>query len=388
MGKMPKQCLEGVTPDDRAKRRKELGSLKSLTVQPITRARYDKARSSFYEWLRKENLVLPTSSYQLDLVLSDYLEALWASGKGRTDGSNILAAIQDAEPNLKGKLKLSWRLMKAWVTHEVPNRAPPLSLDGLYLLVGYSLFKGWDLFALSLLLGFHALLRTGELLGIKAKHVSVASAKGPAVISLGLTKAGKRQGAAESVTVHAEDVCRRLYAWKQICKGEASLTGAAHSWRKRFADVLAAVGLDQFDFRPYSLRRGGATHYFQLHGRFDSLLVLGRWQSAATARIYLNEGMSVLTEMTLPWNRFTRNLRSQYLTSLTKPLAKLELTKQTSQYRGRWKKGKKGEHNGVCSLKNWVKISSYLWVWPGTGVAQPYTLGKARLGFGRVSLWV
>ena len=59
-----------------------------------------------------------------------------------------------------------------------------------------------------------------------------------------------------------------------------------------------------FGCRPYSLRRGGATHYFQLHGRFDSLLVLGRWQAASTARIYLNEGLAVLAELSLPWNPF------------------------------------------------------------------------------------
>lgn len=38
---MPKRHLEGATAAERAKKRKQLGSLKSLTVQPITRARYE-----------------------------------------------------------------------------------------------------------------------------------------------------------------------------------------------------------------------------------------------------------------------------------------------------------------------------------------------------------
>eukprot|EP00435_Cladocopium_sp_Y103_P016211 s3739_g4.t1 len=202
-------------------------------------------------------------------------KALWADGKGRSCGSNILASLQDAQPHLKGKLKMSWRLMKTWVTHEIPNRAPPLPIDALHLMVGYSLFKEQAVFALSLLVGFHALLRTGELVSLKARHVSIARAKGPAVLSLGLTKSGKRQGAAESVTINAEDVCRRLFQWKKAVSPEALLTGPAHSWRKQFSDTIRATRLDTFDFRPYSLRRGGATYYFQLHGRFDSLLVLG-----------------------------------------------------------------------------------------------------------------
>lgn len=337
---MPKRHLEGSTPEARAKIRKQLGTLKELTVQPVTRARYSQAREAFYKWLKEEDIFLPHSAYQLDLVVSDYVEALWAQGKERTEGSNTLAGLQDLQPHLKGKLKMSWRLMKTGVTHEVPNRAPPLPLDCLYIMTGYCLFKKWDLFALSLLLGFHGLLRTGELLSLKAKHVTVTKPKGPAVISLGLTKSGKRQGAPESVTIHAEDVCRRLHQWKQTAAAESLLTGPSHQWRKRFNEILTAVELDNFDFRPYSLRRGGATHFFQKQGRFDALLILGRWNAAATARLYINSGLAVLAEITLKWNPFTRNLRSQYLNCLTQPLPKLEHTKQPSQRRGRWKRSK------------------------------------------------
>ena len=338
---MPKRHLEAATEGERAIQRRKLGSLKSLTVQPVTRARYQQSREMFYEWLRAENLLLPHSPFQLDMVVSDYLEFLWAQGKGRTTGSNLLASLQDAQPHLKGKLKSSWRLMKTWVTHKIPNRTPPLSLDVLHLLVGYALFKEQPLFALSLLLAFHGLLRTGELLSVQAKDVSISKAKGPAVISLGLTKAGKRQGAAESVTLHSEDVCRRLHQWVKQAPGNTFLCGQPHQWRKQFSFILEALKLDQFQYRPYSLRRGGATHYFQTYGSFDKLLVLGRWQAASTARIYVNEGLSVLTSLKIPWNPFLRNLRSQYMRCLTQPLAKLVSTKKPSQKRGKWKRSSK-----------------------------------------------
>ena len=90
---MVKRVLEGQGATERAQKRKQLGTLRS------------------------ENLFLPHAAKQLDLIVSDYLEFLWAQGKGRTEGSNILAGLQDAQPHLKG------------ITHEVPNRAPPLSLD-------------------------------------------------------------------------------------------------------------------------------------------------------------------------------------------------------------------------------------------------------------------
>ena len=105
---------------------------------------------------------MPTSAKQLDLVVSEYLEYLWAKGDGRTEGSNVLAALQDNQPHLKGKLLQGWRLMKAWVVNDIPNRAPPLSLECLEIMVGYSLFKQRPQFALSLLVGFFGLLRTGK----------------------------------------------------------------------------------------------------------------------------------------------------------------------------------------------------------------------------------
>lgn len=216
---MPKRHLEGNTQESRAKIRKEMGTLKSLTVQPVTRARYEDALKKFFNYLHKENLALPQRALQVDLIVADYLEVLWADGTGRSLASNTLAALQDSQPHLKGKLSQSWRLLKTWSTHEVPNRAPPLPLDVLYAMVGYALFKHQPHMALTLLLGFHGLLRTGEILSITPQHITITKPKGPAVISLGWTKSGKRHGAAESVTIHAEDVCRRLYQWVQHARG-------------------------------------------------------------------------------------------------------------------------------------------------------------------------
>ena len=67
-----------------------------------------------------------------------------------------------------------------------------------------------------------------------------------------------------------------------------------------FSRCLEAVGLAELSFRPYSLRRGGATRWFSKHGSLDRVIVLGRWQAQRTARIYINEGLGVLAEMAVP----------------------------------------------------------------------------------------
>eukprot|EP00438_Fugacium_kawagutii_P029122 Skav233719 [mRNA] locus=scaffold2120:365768:377109:+ [translate_table: standard] len=244
--------------------------------------------------LKDHNLVLPPRYAQLDGILSDYLEHLWAEGLGRTVASNVLAAIQDSQPQAKGHLSESWRLLRTWSIHEVPNRAPPLPLEVVHALCGYGLFKEQPHMTLSILVAFYGLLQTGEVLSLQAKHVTVNGPKGPAVISLGLTKGGKRQGAAESVTIYAEDVCRRLHQWVNTTPSHSFLAGPSHVWRRTFSQYLSALGFSAWDFRPYSLRRGGATDVFKKQPQLDKLLILGRWQSARTARLYLNEGMAAI----------------------------------------------------------------------------------------------
>lgn len=250
MGRKVKPHVEGRSKDDRKKVRKELGPLKGLTVQPKTRERYSKALEKFFNYLKDHNLSLPRQRAQLDSLVSDYLEFIWSAGEGRSLASDTMAALQDRDPGVKGYLNGSWRLLKTWIANEIPNRAPPLTLEAVQTLVGYSLFKGQHLFALSLLVGFYAMLRTGELLGIRNKDISQLNSSSVAVISLGLTKGGKRAGAAESVTVTEKDTLRRLWQWKQAASPNAPLCPAPHRWRKMFNDHVSALELEEHQYRP------------------------------------------------------------------------------------------------------------------------------------------
>ena len=167
-------------------------------------------------------------------------------------------------------------------------------------MVGWSFFHGHFGFGVSLLVGFYGMLRTGELTTLRSSHVFMKTATAPAVLSLGLTKSGKRVGASESVTLTVAVALRWLWVWKQSVKPQALFVPSASAWRRLFSECLKALQLTLFEFRPYSLRRGGATWWFTKHGSFDKLMVAGRWQAAKTARIYLNHGMAVLADMRLP----------------------------------------------------------------------------------------
>ena len=233
MGKGQKR-LEGKSQEQRKQVRKQMGSLKSLTIQPKTRVRYERAKDKFYAFLDKNDLSLPKKKHLLDDILCEYLEYLWASGEGRGLASDTLASLQDASPGLRGSIPGAWRLLKTWHTHEIPNRAPPLPIKVLEALVGFFVFHKKPAMALSLLVGFYAMLRTGEVLSIRNKDVTVDVKQGNAVISLGLTKGGKRTGASESVTIQVLEVVKRLAQWKKATSAASFLTPTPYVWRKEF----------------------------------------------------------------------------------------------------------------------------------------------------------
>ena len=195
-----------------------MGSLRSLTVQPATKKRYSAAVDKFLTFLSGEKLSLPRQRHLLDAITAEYLEYLWRTGEGRALASDTIAGLQDLQPGIKGNLPTTWRLLKVWHTQEIPNRAPPMPEKVLHAMVGYCLFHNNGLYALSLLIAFYGMMRTGEVIGLRRTQLEVERVGGPAVVSLGLTKSGKRQGASESITLTVFDVVRRLLQWKQSSK--------------------------------------------------------------------------------------------------------------------------------------------------------------------------
>ena len=342
MGKKGAKVVEARTKEERKKVRKKLGTLKSLTVQPRTKARYEDALQKFFDFLAREGLSLPKKKGALDDLVGDYLEYLWSEGEGRSSGSNILAALQDFDPKLRGQLPSSWRLMKTWTTQEVPNRAPPLPEKVVTAMAGWAFFNEHFSFGLSLLVAFYTLLRTGELLSLQAWNIHMTSENEPAVISLGLTKSGKRQGAAESVTLTELKVLKLLWFWKNRVSPETFLTAKPHVWRDMFSTCLSDLKLQAWGFRPYSLRRGGATFWFVKLGSLDRILIMGRWTAVKTAKIYINSGLALLADL-----QITPALLKPFhlvFTNYLKGQPQLEPALQ--------KKGRSGGRGKKCGRKN------------------------------------
>ena len=91
-----------------------------------------------------------------------------------------------------------------------------------------------------------------------------------------------------------------LQHWKTLASPTTPLAKNPAHWRGLFVQAITALGLADWGFRPYSLRRGGATWWFARHHSLDRILLQGRWSAPKTAKIYFNEGLAVMAEMRLP----------------------------------------------------------------------------------------
>ena len=129
-------------------------------------------------------------------------------------------------------------------------------------LAGYEWHLGNYDMAVVLLVAFHCLLRTGKFLSLTANDVSLGPVS--AVISLKGTKTGVRNNSDEVVSV----TCPLVLEFLRFLV------------RCRFRELCNLLGVAEHNFRPYSLRRGGATAYFQATHSMEAALFRGRWGSS------------------------------------------------------------------------------------------------------------
>ena len=312
----------------------------------------------------------------------EYVEHLWFSGEGRGLAADTLASLQDYDAKLRGHLPGAWRLVKTWVTHGLPNRAPPVPELVLQSRVGWSLYNGHFAFATSLLLCFYGILRTGELLDVNHNRKEISAKLRTAVVSLKLTKAGKRAGVQESVSVSHDTAFRYVQQWMQLSSSHQKLCPSPAQWRKLFKTCVENLKLESLELRPYSLRRGGATWWFCQHGNLDRVMILGRWQAQKTARMYLNESRAILAEMHLgplektlaPYRCFFQNASPRNFQTL-EPLP----SNRQSSKRGLEGRGRRNQTSKKPAKKERKTIAGVPW-----GPARVW--GVARLaGGGRLS---
>ena len=278
--------------------RRRIGRLQDSRIQAKTLRRYLLAVGYFYYWASLEYGFVGDTWDSLDDQIVGWIEALWQEGDSRSIAADTLSGIQHLL-NRKRVLTGGWRMLRAWERREIPARAPPLPAMVLVAMAGFAKACGRNDIAILLLLGFHTMLRTCELLTLTGDKIAL-NADNVGVLGLEWTKMGQRRGVSEYVTIDDAEIGRRLAQYlRNKPRGVPLLLGSSADFRKMFNDSLAALKLEHAGYRPYSLRRGGASFDFVTFGDLQRTMARGRWMSVRVARIYIVDGWQLLNSLSL-----------------------------------------------------------------------------------------
>ncbi len=254
---------------------------------------------------------------RMDELICDWIEDLFATGEPLNTVADALSGLHYFLPVTRRKLLSSWKLFGVWRKYEVPSRAPPLTADLVLAMASWAIQQDDFAFGALLLIGFHCFLRTGELLQLRTCDILVNAQTG--IVCLQASKGGLRFNTKESVTI--EDpvvlaVAAELVLLQRQQNKQPIWFGTGSQFRSKFAHVCKVFQVEHLNFRPYSLRRGGATAFFLRTGLMERTLVRGRWASSSVARLYICDGLSQLPN--LRGSPFTKKLIRQYLPLLSR----------------------------------------------------------------------
>ena len=140
----------------------------------------------------------------LDPTCEDWVELQWSQGATLGSIGDALCGLQFYWPEVKGKLRGTWRLYKNWRRLEVPTRAPPISALIVQAFIGYLMRQEHYTGAFLIALGFHAYMRTGELLNLQFKDLQLGSKTGICTVRGG--KSGLRNNIDEAIAIYDRSV--------------------------------------------------------------------------------------------------------------------------------------------------------------------------------------
>lgn len=290
----PKTIFGRASKQQRRQRRKHI-DLEEASLSTQTRSRYYLALRLLLPILKKVDKI-----GELDERICGWIHRMWRSGEPLLTVGDALSALHFFQPYTKRQIPHSWKLFATWRRVEVPARAPQLTQQLVRSLAAYELSLDNIEMATCLILAFHALLRTGELLQATCADCVIKGDAG--IIRLASTKTSKRFAADDALAL-TDPICIMLLQSLITIRKTQRLThlplwnGTPQAFRTRFNRLCQIFGLQAFGFRPYSLRRGGATALFQRSGSMEQTLLRGRWQNSRVARIYITDGLSYIPRL-------------------------------------------------------------------------------------------
>ena len=130
--------------------------LSIVGLQTITLRRYRKALSRFFDFLSRFSLRLQRNSFQLDLILSEYIHHLYNTDQSETAAADTISAPARLFPRCRRAIPTSWSFLNNWRKTISRSRALPCSASLCRALATIALLKSDVAYALALLIVYSA----------------------------------------------------------------------------------------------------------------------------------------------------------------------------------------------------------------------------------------
>ena len=269
-----------------------------MGLQHRTLRAYRLALDSFLKFIKKRDISQFRFS-RLDGLLAEFINHSFQEGEPMAYSGHLLSAIKRFHPEFRLHLPVSSQYYKNWARSYTPARATPASWELVEAMISVALDSRQLAMGLMLGLGFHCLLRTSEMLELTPQHLMVH--RGSRAMSVILPRAKTSQGNPQVLQVDDPQLIALVLQLKSIVSASRGLFPmwgfGAHAFRSSFQRILATLGFPAAPYQPYSLRRGGATWYYQATLSLDRTVQRGRWACARTAKLYIDEGTMQLAHL-------------------------------------------------------------------------------------------
>ena len=292
----------------RAVGRAESVLIATRAVRKETVSGREKLLEDFRLWLLQEHHTelstlltqKPPDAEEVCRFLVLFGQEMFYAGRSYAKFSETINAISAARPILRRQLAGAWDLAFAWLADEPHQHHPALPLPILLASLTVSILWGWPRVAGVLGLTWAGICRIGEvLLATRADLVLPSDISPGSRFLLLRIKDPKTRGRCarhQASRVDYEDIVTLVSAvFRDLPRDHHLWHLSASTLRKRFSAIIGALGLpttkvgEQRPFDLGSLRPGGATHLLYLCEDAELVRRRGRWVSAKTCEIYLQE---------------------------------------------------------------------------------------------------
>ncbi|CAE7454060.1 SUF4 [Symbiodinium sp. CCMP2592] len=249
-----------------------------------------------------------SSGLLLGTALVGYGKAVFYSGGPKYVFSETLNAVVDRFKHFRPSFGAAWSILTRWEEEEPIERSMVMPEAVFRAAVAVALLWQWPHFAAALLLGFHGLLRPGELLSLRRKDLILPRDLLTAVPLAYVTILGsKTRRFLQRQHAKISDICtvKFLDALFGHLPGIVPLFGCSPAvFRRRWDLLFSRLGVptaeDAKGITPKSLRGSGATWLYQMTEDVGRIQWRGRWQQRRTLEHYLQEvaGQLLLAELT------------------------------------------------------------------------------------------